>query len=119
MPPQYDVALVKLQSFVDIATGPMKWKGTKLAGYAAAGPYHCQDCKWLRGRVQGKVFRDAVGRGRCMHPIMMADPQVEHEEPPQERDNTREIEQPQPAIVDIAFGCCNWVDNDLRMKKAE
>lgn len=48
---------------------------------------------------------------------MMADPQVEHEEPPQRENGTGgEIEQPQPAIVDIQFGCCEWVNNDIRSK---
>lgn len=118
MPTNQEVALMKLQIFVDGATSPIKWTGTKLAGYAATGPYHCADCKYLRGRVEGKIFRDNVGRGRCNHPVMMADPQVEHEQPPQRLNATGgEIEKPQPAIVDVQFGCCEFVNNDIRMKQ--
>lgn len=114
-----EVSLIKLQTFVDSAVPPIKWIGTKLAGYAASGPYHCKDCKFLRGRTEGQVFRDQVGRGRCNHPVMMADPTVEHEEKPQSVAGTGgEVDQPQPAIVDIQFGCCAFVDNDIRMKKA-
>lgn len=117
MPTTQETALMKLQIFVDGATQPIKWTGTKLSGYAASGPYHCKDCKWLRGRTQGQVFRDPVGRGRCNHPVMMADPQVEHEEPPQSVAGTEgEIDKPQPAIVDIQFGCCEFVNNDIRQK---
>jgi hypothetical protein len=117
MPTTQEAALLKLQSFVDGATPPVKWTGTKLAGYAASGPYHCKDCKWLRGRKEGQIFRDAIGRGRCNHPAMMADPQVEHEEPPQIVSGThRDIEKPRPAIVDIQFGCCTFVNNDIRQK---
>lgn len=117
MPTKQEVALMKLQIFVDQATNPVKWTGTKLVGYAASGPYHCKDCKWLTGRKEGQVFRDAVGRGRCTHPVMMADPQVNHEEPAQRIQGTdNEIDTPQPAIVDIQFGCCAFVDNDIRSK---
>jgi hypothetical protein len=71
---------------------------TKLAGYATDGPYHCEDCIFLKGRKEGEdnIFRDKNGLGRCSHPVMIADDEVEKDE--------KSI-----PIVDIEKGCCEWV----------
>jgi broad specificity phosphatase PhoE len=49
--------------------GPIWPDSTKLAGFASDGPYHCADCEYLN---------DA--RNRCNQPVMMADPEVQHDE---------------------------------------
>lgn len=70
---------------------------TKLAGYAEDGPYHCEDCKYLKGKKEGKIFRDSNGKGRCNQPVMMADSEV-----------TKDSQH--LAIVNIEKGCCEFVD---------
>lgn len=44
-------------------------KSTKLAGFASDGPYHCANCEYL-----------TASRDRCNQAVMMADPEVEHDE---------------------------------------
>lgn len=75
------------------------WTGTKLSGYAESGPYHCQDCEYLRGRKEGSIFRDAKGKGRCSQEVMMADSEVK-----KDSDGY--------PIVNIEKGCCEFVDNE-------
>src|SRR6267378_4570648 len=70
---------------------------TPLAGYAEDGPYHCEDCKWLKGKIEGKIFVDANGKGRCPHPVMLADAKTR-----KDKDGV--------AIVHINKGCCEFVD---------
>ena len=72
-------------------------KSTPLAGYAEDGPYHCEDCKWLKGKVEGKIFTDESGKGRCPHPAMLADSKTK-----KDKDGI--------AIVNIPKGCCEFVD---------
>lgn len=62
---------------------------TTLAGYATDGPYHCEDCVYMK--------RHSDGFGRCNQPVMMADRQVKHD-----ADGT--------AIVNIEKGCCEFVE---------
>lgn len=64
---------------------------TRLAGYAEDGPYHCEDCVYLK-----KDFNED-GQGRCSQPVMIADSQVKH-------DNKG------LAIVNIQRGCCEFVE---------
>lgn len=74
---------------------------TKLAGYAEDGPYHCEDCEYLRGKKEGKIFADANGKGRCSQAVMMADPEV-----PKDKDFF--------PIVNIQKGCCEFVEPPKR-----
>lgn len=69
---------------------------TKLSGYAEKGPYRCGDCEYLKGRVEGNVFRDEDGKGRCNQKVVLAD---------------REVLKAQDglAIVNIERGCCEFV----------
>lgn len=48
--------------------GPIWPKSTKLAGFASDGPYHCANCEYLKGG------------NRCNQEVMMADPEVEHDD---------------------------------------
>ena len=70
---------------------------TKLAGYAESGPYHCEDCIYLKGRKEGKIFRDENGYGLCSQEVMIADDEV--------KKNKNGL-----SIVNIERGCCEWVD---------
>lgn len=70
---------------------------TKLAGYAEKGPYHCQNCEYLRGRTEGEIFRDPDNMGRCSQAVMMADPEVKKDDKGF-------------PIVNIEFGCCEFVE---------
>lgn len=70
---------------------------TKLAGYAEDGPYHCEDCIFLRGYKEGNIFRDENGRGRCGNVVMLADSETK-----KDKDGF--------AIVNIERGCCEFVD---------
>lgn len=70
---------------------------TKLAGYAEDGPYHCEDCVYLRGKKSGYIYRDGSGKGRCGQEVMMADSQVK-------KDSEGF------AIVNIEKGCCEFVE---------
>ena len=72
------------------------WTGTRLSGYAEDGPYHCEDCRHLEGRLTNKVVRDSRGRGYCQHSIVIADPQV-----------AKDSHGP---LVNIEKGCCEFVD---------
>lgn len=66
-------------------------KSTKLSGYAESGPYHCEDCVYLK-----KDFKDANGKGRCNHPVVIADSEVKHDKG--------------LGIVNIERGCCEFVE---------
>lgn len=112
-----EAALYYLQQFVDNASGKIKWTGTKLSGFSGGGAFHCKDCKYLRGRAEGKIYYDTIGRSRCNHPVVMLDPQVEHEEPKIQADGTVDTETPLPAIIpDVTTFCCEFVNNDIRVK---
>lgn len=80
------------------SVGPL-WPSpsTKLAGYAEDGPYHCEDCVYLKGKKQGNVFKDENGMGRCIHAVMIADPEV--------MKDSKSL-----PIVNIERGCCEFVD---------
>lgn len=78
-------------------TGPLWPDSTKLAGYAENGPYHCGDCEYLKGLKIGKVFEDEEGHGRCNHPVMISDEQVEKD--------SKGL-----PIVNIQVGCCEFVE---------
>lgn len=77
-------------------TGPLWPNSTKLAGYAEDGPYHCEDCTFLKGKTKGEIFKDGEGRGRCNHPVMISDPETEKDKSGL-------------AIVNIEKGCCEFV----------
>jgi len=84
----------KLKKFVaDVGT---IWDGTPLSGYAESGPYHCQDCHYLKG-IHKEIFKDSEGFGRCDMPVVIADPKVKKDD------------QGRP-IVNIPKGCCAFVD---------
>ncbi len=70
---------------------------TKLAGYAENGPYHCEDCKYLKRDENGNPIKDQDGKGRCDQPMMIADTEVKHD--------SRGL-----ALVNIEHGCCEFVD---------
>lgn len=70
---------------------------TKLAGYAEDGPYHCEDCSFLKGQKAGSIFKDENGKGRCFHPVMIMDPEIK-----KDKDGF--------PIVNIEKGCCAFVD---------
>ena len=80
------------------AVGPLWPKSTKLAGYAERGPYHCEDCSFLRRGSDGKIFKDDKG-GRCHHPVVIADTEVK-------KDGSG------VPIVNIRHGCCEFVDQE-------
>ena len=77
--------------------GPLWPKSTKLAGYAEKGPYHCQNCEYLRGVKQNNIFKDEDGKGRCGQSVMMADPEVKKDDKGF-------------PIVNIQMGCCEFVE---------
>jgi hypothetical protein len=87
------------------SVGPLYPDSTELAGYAEGGPYHCEDCIFLKGREQGegKIFRDIDGSGRCDQSVMIADPQVKKDS------------QGRP-IVNIEMGCCAFVSPPKKSK---
>jgi hypothetical protein len=68
------------------------------AEYAETGPYHCEDCVYLKGRTAGDIFVDGNGKGRCNQKVMVASPKYAHDP-----DGL--------AIVNIEHGCCRYVDN--------
>ena len=78
-------------------TGPLWPDSTKLAGYAEKGPYNCGNCEYLRGLKAGNVFKDEDGMGRCTQSVMIADPEVKKDK------NGL-------PIVNIQFGCCEFVE---------
>lgn len=77
--------------------GPIWPKSTKLAGYSEKGPYHCENCEYLKGLKDGNVFVDESGKGRCIQEVMKADPEVK-------KDNDG------LPIVNIPKGCCEFVE---------
>jgi len=74
------------------------WAGTPLSGYEEKGPYHCEDCSFLKGQRAGNIFKDADGKGRCSHSVVLADPKVK-------MDSEMGLK-----IVNIEHGCCAFVD---------
>lgn len=72
--------------------GPLWPKSTKLAGYGESGPYHCEDCVYLKSN-----FTDEDGNGRCNHPMVIADSEVKHD--------SKGL-----GIVNIERGCCEFVE---------
>jgi hypothetical protein len=54
-------------------------------------------CEYLKGAKQGNIFRDADGKGRCNQSVMIADTQVKKDK------NGL-------PIVNIEFGCCEFVE---------
>jgi len=60
-------------------------EGTPVSGYAENGPYHCEDCVHLEGRV-------------CAHPVVMADPGVKKKRDADGR-----------PYVNVEHGCCRFV----------
>jgi hypothetical protein len=76
--------------------GPLWPNSTKLSGYASTGPYHCGDCIYLR-KSGAESFKDADGKGRCHHPVVIADSEVKKDE------NLI-------PIINIEHGCCEFVE---------
>ncbi|VVB52843.1 Uncharacterised protein [uncultured archaeon] len=70
---------------------------TKLSGYAEDGPYHCEDCTFLKRDKEGKPVADESGMGRCNHPVVIADKEVK-------KDKSL------LPIINIEKGCCEFVD---------
>lgn len=63
--------------------------GTPIAGYAEGGPYHCNDCKYIRSRSKR--------HGACDEKHMKADPK------------TKKLKNGM-ALVKLETGCCEYVD---------
>lgn len=76
--------------------GPLWPNSTKLSGYAENGPFHCSDCSFLK-KVDGEPFKDEQGKGRCNHPVVIADSEVKKDKKGL-------------GIVNIETGCCEFVD---------
>ena len=72
------------------------WTGTSLSGYQENGPYHCSDCSFLK-KKDGEKFKDEDGKGRCIHPVVIADSKVNKD--------SKGL-----GIVNIERGCCEFVD---------
>lgn len=70
---------------------------TELSGYAEDGPYHCEDCVYLKGKKDDNIFRDENGKGRCGHPVVIKDPDVK-------KDKSL------LPIINIEKGCCEFVE---------
>jgi hypothetical protein len=73
-------------------------RSTRLAGYAEDGPYHCEDCTYLKRDKEKNPVADETGKGRCNHPMMIADSEVA-------KDKKTLL-----PIVNIERGCCEFVD---------
>jgi hypothetical protein len=69
----------KLKRFLN-EVGPLWPDSTKLSGLGKNGPYHCENCEYLKGVEVGKMFKDEKGRARCNHSVVIADSEVEHDE---------------------------------------
>jgi hypothetical protein len=74
---------------------------TKLSGYGESGPYHCEDCVFLK-----KDFKDEDGNGRCNHPVVISDSEVKHDD--------RGL-----GIVNIERGCCEFVEPPKEKENGE
>lgn len=77
--------------------GPLWPNSTKLSGYAEKGPYNCGMCEYAKGMKQGNIFRDEQNRGRCLHPVVIADKETEKDK------NLL-------PIINLERGCCEWVE---------
>jgi hypothetical protein len=97
--PNWSKIIAGLNKLIDeVGNGLGFWpKSTPLAGYAEDGPYHCEDCSFLKGKKEGNIFVDSNGKGRCPHPVMLADKKTK-----KDKDGF--------AIVNINKGCCEFVD---------
>jgi hypothetical protein len=71
--------------------------GTPIAEYAEDGPYHCQDCWFLKSREP-----KSEARGSCNEPHMLIDPKTI-----KIRDMGGKVI---AASVHKEFGCCRFVD---------
>src|ERR1700686_3688764 len=67
--------------------GPVLPESTKLAGFASDGPYHCANCEYLN-----------KDKNRCKQEVMMADPEVQHDE------------KGLAIITDAERQCCEFVE---------
>jgi hypothetical protein len=76
---------------------------TPIAGYGEDGPYHCEDCSFLKGQKAGDIFKAEDGTGRCNHPAMIADPKTKKDK--------------SLVIVDIEHGCCAFNDQQKSEEK--
>jgi hypothetical protein len=76
---------------------------TPIAGYGEDGPYHCEDCGFLKGQKAGDIFKAEDGTGRCNHPAMIADPKTKKDK--------------SLIIVDIEHGCCAFNDQQKSEEK--
>ena len=77
--------------------GPIYPEGsTQLSGYGEDGPYHCEDCSFLKGQKTGNIFKAEDGTGRCNHPVVISDSKVKKDK--------------NLAIVNIERGCCAFND---------
>lgn len=100
----WPIKIEALKNLIDKVGSLWPLPSSKLSGYAEDGPYHCEDCIYLK-RENGKPVGQG-GYGSCNQPVMMADKEVRHN-----ADGT--------AIVNIQKGCCEFVDppKDNGMKK--
>lgn len=73
------------------------WTGTRVSGYGEDGPYHCEDCRYLRGRLAGEVVHADATHGECLHSIVKSDPEV------------RKCANGNGFVL-IETGCCEFVD---------
>lgn len=84
--------------------GPLWPDSTKLAGFGKDGPYHCANCEYLKGLTKGQVFKDEKGFARCNQAVMLADPEVEHDE------------KGLAIITDPEHQCCEFVEPPKKEK---
>jgi hypothetical protein len=91
---------------IDDEVGPIYPEGsTPIAGYAAGGPYHCEDCSFLKGQKAGDIFKAEDGSGRCNHPAMISDPKTKKDK--------------NLTVVDIEHGCCAFNDQQKEEKESK
>lgn len=76
-------------------------QGTAIAGYEEKGPYHCEDC----------VHRMAKDSDLCVHPAVLADPQMKKRLVNQ--NNKMGVR------INLEHGCCKYVKQPEQHDKNE
>jgi len=71
-------------------------QGTAIAGYEEKGPYHCEDC----------VHRLAKDSDLCIHPVVVADPQM--------KSRLTQAGGKLAARINLEHGCCSYVKQEKR-----
>ena len=75
--------------------------GTPASGYAACGPYHCEDC----------VHKTAKDEPFCIHPRVIGDPDLQ---------DKLVLIDGRPAVkIDMEHGCCRYVNQPRESSKED